>query len=144
MPEVIFFEGGRFSDKRGILSFVNDFDFSDVRRFYNITHPDVSVVRAWQGHKIERKYFYVPYGSFLLAWVKIDNWEHPSSDLKASYTILSSEKPGVLSIPAGYANGIKAIIPDSVLTVYSNLDLKESENDRWTFDQALWFNWSQY
>ncbi len=144
MPEVNIIEGGFFTDARGSLAFVNAFDFKDVKRFYTVIQNDCSVIRAWQGHKIEKKYFYVTHGSFLLAWVSIDNWDSPSLTLKASSVVLSAHKPQVLSVPAGYANGIKALIPGSVLTVYSNLDLQESEKDRWSFDQSLWFDWSSY
>lgn len=144
MPEVNIIEGGFFTDNRGSLAFVNEFDFRDVKRFYTIIQNDTTVIRAWQGHKVEKKYFYVPYGSFLLAWVKIDNWDSPSLELKASSMVLSANKPQVLCVPAGYANGIKALLPGSILTVYSNLDLQESEKDRWSFDQSLWFDWLSY
>jgi hypothetical protein len=48
-PTII--KGGSFSDDRGLMRFVNDFRFDDVKRFYFIKHPDLSVKRAWQGHQ---------------------------------------------------------------------------------------------
>jgi hypothetical protein len=51
-PAII--KGGSFSDDRGILRFVNDFRFDDVKRFYLIKHTDPSVIRAWQGHQFEK------------------------------------------------------------------------------------------
>lgn len=34
-PEII--EGGIFQDHRGVLSYVNDFKFDDIQRFYIIS-----------------------------------------------------------------------------------------------------------
>ncbi|MBS0028832.1 hypothetical protein ACTJJ0_12870 [Chitinophaga sp. 22321] len=143
MESVKLIKGGSFTDTRGTLGFVNEFTFPGVKRFYQIVHPDVSVVRAWQGHKVEQKYFYVPKGKFALAWVAIDNWDQPRADLKAEYVILKEEEPAVLSIPPGYANGIKALEPGSVLMVYSDLDLQQSGEDRWSFDAGLWLDWNK-
>lgn len=53
-------------------------------------------------------------------------------------------EPRVLCIPPGYANGIKALVAGSTLSVYSDLSLAESEKDRWSFDQSLWLNWSLF
>ena len=61
--------------------------------------------RAWQGHQIEYKYFYVVSGLFLICAVKIDNWQNPSKDLFVEEFILSEEKSWILAIPPGYANG---------------------------------------
>ncbi|MBW8687351.1 cupin domain-containing protein [Chitinophaga rhizophila] len=144
MPaKVNYIKGDRFTDHRGSLQFVNEFSFPDTKRFYQITHPDTSVVRAWQGHQVEEKSFYVVKGRFVIAWVEIDDWERPSADLSAAYTVLEEHVPAVLHIPAGFANGIKALDPDSILMVYSNLSLEASAADRWSFDQHLWFDWQQ-
>lgn len=143
MEKVTLIEGGAFTDARGTLRFVNDFDFGDVKRFYQVVHPDEQVVRAWQGHKIEKKYFYVSRGKFALAWVKIDNWNKPSADLEAEYVILKEDLPAVLCIPPGYANGIKALEKESILMVYSNLELQQSGEDRWSFDASLWLDWNK-
>ncbi|WP_436488123.1 WxcM-like domain-containing protein [Chitinophaga sp. ARDCPP14] len=141
MKEVTLIKGASFTDHRGTLKFVNDFSFPDVKRFYQMLHHDVSVVRAWQGHRVEQKYFYVVKGAFVLAWVKIDDWDKPSPGLKADHVILNEDEPVVLSVPAGYANGIKALIPGSVLMVYSDLTLEESAADRWSFPEDQWFDW---
>ena len=55
-PTII--QGGSYTDDRGTIDFVNDFHFEGVKRFYTITHPDTSIVRAWQGHTSNAKYFY--------------------------------------------------------------------------------------
>lgn len=105
-----------------------------------ITHQ---AVRAWQGHKIEKKYFYVNGGSFLIAAVKIDNWQNPSPGLKPHVYKLTVHKPQILYVPPGYANGIKPLEQSSMLTVYSNLTLEESKKDDYRFDTSLWFDWEK-
>jgi dTDP-4-dehydrorhamnose 3,5-epimerase len=142
--QVELIEGGSFADARGSLLFVNDFNFKSVKRFYQIVHPDTSIVRAWQGHKIEHKYFYVAQGSFVIATVRIDDFTNPSLTLQAKETILTTEKPAILSVPPGFANGIKALSSNSILMVYSNLTLIESEHDGYRFDSSLWLNWEKY
>lgn len=134
-------DGDIFSDHRGNLAFVNDFGFNDIKRFYIIEHPDTEVIRAWQGHTIERKYFYVVQGTFCVAWVKIDNWENPSENLKAEYEILKAEKSRILCVPKGYANGLKALLPNSKIIVFSSLNLEESLNEKIRYESSKWFDW---
>lgn len=137
-------EGGTHVDNRGTIRFVNDFDMSPVKRFYRIAHPDVSVVRAWQGHRKEAKYFTCVKGSFLVCGVKIDDFENPSSGLKAEKYILKADEPSVLHLPAGYANGIKALEPDSELMVFSDKTTEEATGDQIRFDSGLWLDWNKY
>ena len=61
-PHII--QGGTFSDHRGTLSYVNDFNFNDIERFYIIGNSDTHPLRAWQGHKLDAKNFYCLSGSF--------------------------------------------------------------------------------
>jgi dTDP-4-dehydrorhamnose 3,5-epimerase len=133
--------GGIFTDHRGIIQFANDFKFDNIKRFYTITHKDVSSGRAWQGHKTEKKYFFPVQGIFQIAWVKIDDWEKPSNNLVADNKILKASNPEILHIPEGYANGFKALEENSILLVYSNLELEESSTDIYRYNKDLWFNW---
>ncbi len=55
-------EGSSFQDNRGFIRLINDFDLEKVRCMYLIK-PEVNVIRAWQGHKKESKWFYVLSGS---------------------------------------------------------------------------------
>jgi dTDP-4-dehydrorhamnose 3,5-epimerase-like enzyme len=142
IPKLI--EGGTHIDERGILSFINDFDLTPVKRFYSITHPNKEIVRAWQGHKQEHKYFYVLKGSFVVAWVKIDRWKSPSKDLKAEYVILQTSDPKILILPPGYANGLKALETNSEIMVFSDYLLNESSDDIIRFNKDWWFDWSQF
>lgn len=136
-------KGGSFSDKRGSMRFVNDFKFGDVKRFYFIKHPDTDIVRAWQGHQVERKYFYPIYGSFVVAWVKIDNFDNPSQDLKPEYHILSDENSEIISIPKGYANGLKALESNSEIMIFSDMNLEESVNEKIRYPADWWLNWDK-
>jgi dTDP-4-dehydrorhamnose 3,5-epimerase len=144
MEEIRIVEGGISVDERGAISHVNDFDMSDIERFYVIHQNDTSVIRAWHGHQFEKKYFYALKGSFTMAFVKVDNWENPSVELKPEIYTLSSDKSEVLCIPEGYANGLKANEPNSILLVYSNKVLSEAVNDSWRYDKDMWVDWSKY
>ncbi len=131
-------KGNKHTDERGTLSFVNEFNLQNVKRFYTVTHPDVSIIRAWQGHKIERKHFFVTKGSFLFGWVKPDHWETPSARIQVAKQVLQAQEPCVLTIEAGYANGFKALEEDSKVVVFSDLTLEESIGDMYRFDKDTW------
>lgn len=130
--------GGNFKDDRGELQFVNDFKFEGIKRFYTIAHPDTTVIRAWQGHKIESKHFFVTKGKFLILWVEIDNWTNPDKKLKVNQQILSADNPQILIIKAGNANGFKALEKDSQLIVFSDLTLEEAKHDDYRFECDYW------
>jgi dTDP-4-dehydrorhamnose 3,5-epimerase len=130
--------GNTYTDPRGTIRFVNDFSFEGVKRFYIITHPDTSVIRAWQGHQEETKYFYVVKGSFLINWIKIDNWDKPSQNLKINKQIISDQRSEILKVEAGHANGFKALEPDSTIIIYSDFTLKQSKADDYRFPADYW------
>lgn len=138
-PTII--KGGTFSDDRGLMRFVNDFRFNDIKRFYLIKHPDTSVLRAWQGHQFEKKYFYPVSGTFVIAWVKIDNFDNPSQNLVAEYHILSASSSEIILIPKGYANGLKALEPNSEILIFSDMSLEESLNEKIRFPAHWWIDW---
>lgn len=134
--------GGQFQDDRGKLIFFNDLDMKDVKRFYIIEHPNTSIVRAWQGHQKEQKWFFVISGSFEVKLVQPDNWDTPSQNLKPDEFILRVEDNCVLHIPEGWANGFRALKPGSKMMVFSSFSLEESSNDNYRFDKAMWYNWN--
>jgi dTDP-4-dehydrorhamnose 3,5-epimerase len=133
--------GGKYTDKRGHLEFFNDFDMSPIKRVYFTTHFDTNVVRAWQGHLIESRWFICVKGSFVMRWVEIDNWENPSNKLKVNECNLSSNKQEVLYIPKGYVNGFRALEANAKLMIMSNYGFNEIENDQIRFDQNKWTKW---
>ena len=130
--------GGNFSDHRGTLSYVNDFSFKDIERFYIISNSDTHPVRAWQGHKLDAKNFYCLSGSFRIHYVKIDNWENPSKDLAIETVILTVSESKILHIPAGYANAIESLEPDSKLISFSTLPLSNVSEDDVRYDANYW------
>jgi len=56
---------------------------------------------------------------------------------------LNAAKPGVLHIPGGYASGFRALVPNSRMIVYSDMNLEDSKLDDLRFDKSFWFEWSQ-
>ena len=64
--------GGDFIDSRGQIKYCNDFKFDGVNRFYVIRHPDCSVIRGWQGHRYESKYYFPIEGKWIIGWVKME------------------------------------------------------------------------
>jgi dTDP-4-dehydrorhamnose 3,5-epimerase-like enzyme len=135
-PKII--EGNFFSDFRGSISFVNDFKFTDIARFYVITNSEENPIRAWQGHKLDAKNFYCVQGSFRVSFVKIDNWEHPSKQLKVESVVLKAEKSKVLHIPFGYANAVESLEKDSKLISFCTLPLDQAPNDDVRFEPSYW------
>ncbi len=144
MSDIKVVEGEIFVDERGQISSLNNFDFQGVERVYFIHHPDKSVVRAWHGHKYEKKWFYCVKGSFTVALVKPDNWEQPSENLEAEIFTLSESESKIICVPEGYANGIKAKEENSTLLVFSGKKLPEALNDSWRYDKDLWVEWNKY
>jgi dTDP-4-dehydrorhamnose 3,5-epimerase len=135
IPEII--QGGTHEDHRGRLTFFNDFNLKEVRRFYVIEHPDTQVVRAWQGHKIEQKWFYVLAGSFKVILVQPDNWEHPSEKSAKKEFILKAGNNQVLHIPGGFLNGFKALTANSKMMVFSDFWIDDAGSDDWRFDKGV-------
>ena len=134
-------KGRNYTDGRGQLEFFNEFDMSPIKRIYFTTHFDIKVIRAWQGHIIESRWFCCVNGGFNVKLVEIDNWENPSDDLKVIEYELTEEKQEILYIPNGYVNGFKALKADSKLMIMSNYGFNEIENDQIRFDQNKWTEW---
>ena len=135
-PKII--KGNKHSDERGSLSFINDFDLKDVRRSYIIEPANTEIIRAWQGHKTEWKYFQVIQGSFTIGLVKIDNWDSPSKQLKPEFHTLNANTPSILIVPGGYANGITSNEPNAKLLVFSSSTLENAKDDEFRFPDTYW------
>lgn len=133
--------GGKHSDNRGIITFFNQLDLAPIKRVYFIEHPDVSFVRAWQGHQRESKWIKVLVGSFKVILVKPDNWEMPSIDLAYEEYVLSQDENEILFIPGGYATGFQALKSNSKMMILSDFSTNESKGDDFRFDLNLWYNW---
>ena len=134
-------QGGVVVDARGDVSFVNDFFFGGIKRFYMIENHQQGFVRAWHAHKKEAKYVMVVKGAALVGAVKIDDWEKPSEIVQVERFILSEKKPSVLYIPAGYANGFMSLTVDTKLIFFSTLSFEESQSDDFRFSSRHWDIW---
>lgn len=138
-PSII--KGGQHKDDRGTVIFLNEFDMTPVKRVYYTEHSSTSVIRAWQGHKIERRWFFCVQGAFQVKLVKIDDFENPSDHLEVDTFILRKEEPTVLSIPKGYANGFKALQENSLLMIFADRHFGEEPQDQYKFDNTKWAVW---
>lgn len=136
MPIVI--QGGNFSDYRGTISYVNDFSFQDIERFYIISNSDDHPIRAWQGHKLDAKNFYCLSGAFKIHFVKVDDWENPSKNLEIENIIVSESDSKIIHIPAGYANAIESLESNSKLISFSTLPLKDVNEDDVRYPADYW------
>lgn len=135
-------EGNTFSDERGSVIFCNDFMMEQVKRMYIVAPSSTQKIRAWQGHKVEQKWFFCLSGSFEIKIVKVNDFVSPANNLPVSEFFLNSELPQVLHVPGGFANGIRAASPDSRLIIYSNFAVEESGNDDFRFDINTWNGWN--
>lgn len=115
-------DGGLAVDDRGTVTFVNDFDFRDVGRFYMVENHAKGFVRAWHGHKKEAKYVLVVSGAALIRTVPFDGD-------KVEACVLSAHKPQVLYIPPKHYNGFKTFTDDTRVIFFSTSTLEESKND---------------
>jgi dTDP-4-dehydrorhamnose 3,5-epimerase len=130
--------GGRSEDERGVVLFVNDLDLRAYRRLYVVANHDVGFVRAWHGHRVEGKAVIVVRGSALVAAVRIDDWDNPSSDLPVERRLLSADSPGAFVIPPGYANGCMTVTDDARVLYLSTTTLDESLADDIRFPSDTW------
>jgi dTDP-4-dehydrorhamnose 3,5-epimerase-like enzyme len=141
MEKVTLIEGGHAVDDRGFVSFVNGFGFEGVKRFYAVENHRAGFVRAWHAHRREAKYAYVARGSAIVAAVRIDDWEKPSRELPVERFVLSAQKPAVVYVPAGYANGFMSLSDDTVIMYFSTSTLEESKGDDVRYDARFWDPW---
>lgn len=142
MSKPTLIKGGLAVDDRGTVSFVNDFDFKGIKRFYIIENHKIGFIRAWHGHKKESKFVNVVKGSALICAVQIDNWDSPSKELDVYRFVLSDKNPSILYIPPGCANGFMSLTEDTKIIFYSSSSLEESNGDDFRFHASYWNPWS--
>ncbi|MFD2907243.1 hypothetical protein ACFSX9_00705 [Flavobacterium ardleyense] len=126
-------QGNTHIDSRGTVRFINDFDMNKVVRMYAIT-PELGIIRAWQGHQVETKWFFVAKGSFTVKTVALGNFDEVNT-----YTMNENESE-VLQIPGGHYNGFEATEKGSVLMIFSDANLEASKADdiRQTLEFLPW------
>ena len=140
--EVKQFAGGVSVDDRGSVRFVNDFNFSGVKRFYHIENHARGFIRAWHGHLIEGKYVYVAHGTAL---VGVGHIMAQDGEIKAGELlwrgVLSSASPKVLWIPPGNANGFQSLEEDTSIMFFSTSSLEDSKLDDFRLPYNQWNIW---
>ncbi len=134
MNEIKIFNGGLSVDDRGSVGFVNDFDFSNVKRFYHVNNHNKGYIRAWHGHKKEGKYVYVSSGTALIGVVDMETEE-------IKKFILTSKQPKVLYIPPNNFNGFKSLEENTSIIFFSTSTLEESHGDDIRMSYDKWNIW---
>lgn len=127
LPSLI--KGGSFTDSRGTLYYNNIFDTSAIKRIYIIQNSRVNVIRGWQGHKVEQRWFSAIQGEFEIHLIEIDNWVTPSKGLQSIKYNLSSDKMNVLHVPSGFVSSIRAKEPSSKLLAMSDYGIGEIKDE---------------
>jgi len=127
-------KGALFTDDRGTLRFVNDFNFEGVKRFYQVENHEKGFIRAWHGHKKEGKYVYVPKGSISLGIVNMETEE-------INKFVLSDTSPKILWIPPGNYNGFKTLEEDTIVIFFSTVTMEEGKGDDFRESYNKWDIW---
>ena len=136
IPTII--KGDFYKDNRGILRFNNNFDTSIIKRIYIIENKNSNLIRAWQGHQIEKRWYTVVDGIFKIQLIKIDNWNCPSKKNYIQNFIIDSNSLDVLYIPGGYVSSIQSITDRGKLLVMADYNLNEIKDDyRFSLDYFI-------
>ncbi|WP_038335961.1 WxcM-like domain-containing protein [Empedobacter falsenii] len=121
--------GNRHNDERGIITYNNDFDASNIKRIYTIENHSTTFIRGWQGHQIEQRWFAAMKGEFEVSIIEIDDFDQPSKDVKISKYQLNDESLTYLHIPSGYITAIQAKKEGSKLLVLADYALGEIQDE---------------
>lgn len=125
----VIFSGDVFQDHRGTITYNNSFDATAVKRIYTIENISTELVRGWQGHQIEQRWFAALTGRFLISVVVIDDFTAPASALPIHQFKLSAEALSYLHIPAGCVTAIQALVEGSKLLVLADYKLGETKDE---------------
>lgn len=124
-----YLEGKRYQDERGMITFNNDFDASQIKRIYTIENHSTDFIRGWQGHKIEQRWFACMKGSFEISVIEVDDFEKPSKDLTITKYVLTDEVLTYLHIPSGYITAIQSKENSSKLLILADYGLGEIKDE---------------
>ena len=127
-PRII--KGGVAIDDRGVVTFCNDFDMSEVKRFYMLENHQDGFVRAWHGHKYETKWVIVLSGVAVVCVAEMlyDLGGIPISmhhNIETIKRFVLHPNGDVLHIPAGYANGHMNLVQGTRVMHFSDKTLEE-------------------
>lgn len=130
--------GARAKDTRGSVSFVNAFTFPNVKRFYVVENSPKNPIRAFHGHFKETKYVFAVTGLALLVLVALDNANTPNKRCRVYRYVLRSQKPEIVYVPPGFANGFKALERQTKVIFFSTASVEESEADDHRYPYDYW------
>ncbi|MFV0199830.1 WxcM-like domain-containing protein [Empedobacter falsenii] len=122
-------KGNRHEDERGIITYNNDFEASQIKRIYTIENHSLDFIRGWQGHKVEQRWFAAMKGEFEICTIEIDDFDQPSKDVMISKYQLNDESLTYLHIPSGYITAIQAKKEGSKLLVLADYALGEIQDE---------------
>lgn len=131
--------GSRYQDDRGIITYNNDFDASQIKRIYTIENHSTDFIRGWQGHKVEQRWFACMKGSFEVSVIVVDNFTNPSKDLIIQKYLLTDDVLTYLHIPSGCITAIQAKEEGSKLLVLADYGLGEI-NDEYRYSLEYFTN----
>ena len=123
------FLGNKHEDHRGIITYNNDFDASQIKRIYTIENQTIDFIRGWQGHQIEQRWFAAVNGSFEISIICVDDFLNPNSDLEVNKFTLNSDVLTYLHVPAGCISAIKSLEENSKLLVLADYALGEVNDE---------------
>ena len=127
--------GKKHQDERGIITYNNDFDASQIKRMYTIENHSTDFIRGWQGHKVEQRWFACMKGSFDISVIVVDNFTNPSKDLIIQKYLLTDEVLTYLYVPSGCITAIQAKEEGSKLLVLADYGLGEIDDEyRYSLD----------
>ncbi|WP_258319652.1 WxcM-like domain-containing protein [Chryseobacterium chendengshani] len=128
-------KGEKNQDERGIITYNNDFDASQIKRIYTIENHSTEFIRGWQGHKVEQRWFACIRGSFKVSVIVIDHFENPSKELTIQTYVLKDDVLTYLHIPSGCITAIQSKQKGSKLLVLADYKLGEiSDEYRYSLD----------
>lgn len=113
-------KGSSHTDARGVVTFNNGFDASLVKRIYTVENRSTDLVRGWQGHRVEQRWFACIKGCFEILVITIDDFDHPSADLPIAVFQLQDHDLTYLHVPAGHVTAIRSMQPGSKLLVLAD------------------------
>ncbi len=131
--------GGSHFDERGIITYCNDFDASQIKRIYTIENHSTEFIRGWQGHRVEQRWFACIEGSFSIKVIEVDDFNTPSKSLQPLVFNIEDRTLDILHIPPGCITSIQSNESKSKLLVMADYGVGEID-DEYRFDLDYFSN----
>jgi len=127
-----------FEDQRGKLFYDNDFNMADIKRLYIIQPGENKTLRGWQGHQLERKWFFCARGRYEVFVVTVTDFKNPDLEMEPNIFVLDAAQPKLLCIDKRSATAFRPLENDSSLMVFSDMTVEESKKDDYRFNIDTW------